>query len=95
MPMDADNADQLPPSKPTPLPEDEAIVVDIAILHSPDWARRFVFMWFRSDRTTEEIADELKCRVRAVYEERKLVLSYYLGRFTELGIRIPDWEPEG
>lgn len=95
LPLDADDADQLPSSKPTPLSEDESIAIDLAILHSPDWARRFVFMWFRSDRTTEQIAQELQIRVRAVYEERKLVLSYYLGRFTELGISIPAWEPEG
>lgn len=94
LPMDADTADRLPSSKPTPLPEEEAIAIDMAILNSPDWARRFVFMWFRSDRTTEEIALELSCRVRAIYDERKLVLAYYLGRFTELGISIPAWEPE-
>lgn len=94
LPLDADDADGLPESKPTPLARDESIVVDMAILHSPEWARDFVFMWFRSPATLDEIAERLKCRARAVWDERKLVLAYYLGRFTELGIRVPTWESE-
>lgn len=94
MPLDPADADKLPISKPTPLSPDVAIVVDQAILCSADWARRFVFMWFRSDWSTEQIAEELRMRVRAVYDERKIVFSYYLGRFHEIGIRIPSWEPD-
>jgi len=94
LPLPAEDADALPESKPTPLAPDEAIVVDLAILHSPAWARDFVFAWFRSDKTVEEIAERLMCRARAVWDERKLVLAYYLGRFTELGIKIPTWEAD-
>jgi hypothetical protein len=94
LPLEAEEADCLPESRPTPLAPDEAMVVDIAILGSPGWAREFVFMWFRSPATIEEIGKRLQVRSRAVWDERKLVLAYYLGRFTELGIRIPTWEPD-
>lgn len=92
LPPDPEMADKLPVSRPTPLAPDEAILVDQAIIRSPAWASRFVFMWFRSDRTVEEIAVQLACRARAVYDERRLVLGYYLGRFTEIGITISSWE---
>lgn len=92
--MDPDDADGLPESRPPPLPYDESIVTDFIVLHSPVWARDFVFMWFRSDKTVEQIAERLQVRARAVYDERKLALAYYLGRLTEAGIRIPTWEPE-
>lgn len=92
LPLSADDADWLPESKPTPLPSDESITVDLIVLHAPHWARVFAFMWFRSDSTVPQIAERLKCRVRAVYDERKLVLAYFLGRFAEAGIRIPTWE---
>lgn len=94
MSISAEEVEKLPVSRPTPLAPDEAIVVDQAILCSADWARRFVFAWFRSDDTIEQIAAHLRCRVRAVYDERKIVFSYYLGRFHEIGIRIPSWEPD-
>lgn len=92
LPLSAHDADTLPESKPPPLPADDSITIDIIVLHAPDWARAFVFMWFRSDKTVEQMAQRLKCRVRAVYDERKLVLAYFLGRLTEAGIRIPTWE---
>ncbi len=92
LPPDAEAADKLPESRPTPLAPDEAVLVDQIIIRSPSWASRFVFMWFRSERTVEQIAASLACRARAVYDERRLVLAYYLGRFTEIGISIPSWE---
>lgn len=94
LPLDADEADGLPEARPTPLAPDEATVVDMTILGSPGWARQFVFMWFRSDTTIEEMAERLQVRSRAVWDERKLVLAYFLGRFVELGIHIPSWEPD-
>ncbi|HEY1900719.1 MAG TPA: hypothetical protein VGG49_13105 [Steroidobacteraceae bacterium] len=94
LPIDAEEAEGLPLSRPTPLQPDVAIVVDQAIQRSAEWARRFVFLWFRSDRSTQEIAVLMRIRLRAVYDERKIVFSYYLGRFHEIGIRIPSWEPD-
>lgn len=94
LPLDAEEADGLPQSRPTPLAPDESTVVDMTILAAPGWAREFVFMWFRSNDTIEEMAARLQVRSRAVWDERKLVLAYFLGRFIELGIYIPSWEPE-
>ena len=94
LPLGADDADKLPSSRPTPLSSDESVVADLAILHSPDWARRFLFMWFRSDKSPEQIGEVLGLSRREVYYELKLVLAYYLGRFTELGFDVPAWEPD-
>lgn len=79
-------------AKPPPLPAPEAILCDDMIRESPVWARDFVVMWFRSDCSTEQIAERLQIRLRGVWEERKLVLAYYLGRLAQAGIRIPTWE---
>lgn len=94
LPMDAEIADGLPPSRPTPLPPEEAIVVDLTILKSPNWYRRFAFMWYRSDKSASQIAVVLKMRLQAVYEERKLVLAYYQGRLNAVGIEFPVWETD-
>lgn len=94
LPLAGDNTVSDPTTRPTPLPADESVVADLAILHSPDWARRFLFMWYRSDKSPEQIGDELGLSRREVYYELKLVLAYYLGRFTELGFEVPTWEPD-
>jgi len=92
LPITAEEAESLPLSRPTPLAEDEAVLVDQAVIRSPTWASQFVFMWFRSNRTTAQMAKQRACPVRAIYDERRIVLAYYLGRFTEIGITIPAWE---
>lgn len=94
LPLAAEAAEALPESRPTPLAPDEAVVVDMAILHSAAWAREFVFMWFRSPLTIEEIAKRLEIRARAVYEVRREAMAYYLGLLHGLGIRVPSWEPD-
>lgn len=96
LPISDEEADALPrlSTRPTPLSDDESTVADLTILHSPEWFRRFVFMWYRSPMPVEEIAKALDIRVRAVHEEHRIVLAYFLGRFTEAGIRIDTWEPD-
>lgn len=96
LPISDEAADALPrlTTRPTALPDDESTVADLTILHSPDWFRRFVFMWYRSPMPVEAIAKELDIRVRAVHEEHRIVLAYFLGRFTEAGVRIDTWEPD-
>jgi hypothetical protein len=83
-----------PTTRPTPLSPDESVVADLAVLHSPDWVRRFIFVWFRSDKSPEQIGEELDLSRREVYYELKLVLAYCLGRFTELGFKVPEWETD-
>ncbi len=93
-PISDEAADKLPTSHPTPLSLDDSITADLAILHSPDWARRFVFAWYRSDKSPEQIGEQMDLDRREVYREFKIVLAYMLGRFTEMGFKIPLWEPD-
>lgn len=76
-----------------PLPDRDSLVVDRAVKSAPGWAQSFVRLWYRSDATAQEIADLLNIKRRqAVYEERQLVLAYYLGRFTQMGLSLPSWQ---
>lgn len=86
------------PSGPSvPLLDDrESLLIDEAVRLSSDWARTFVMLWYRSLCSVQQIADELKIRRRrAVYEERDVVLAYYLGRFTEIGLPLTFWVESG
>lgn len=77
-----------------PLPDRDSLVVDRAVKSAPDWAQTFVRLWYRSDATVTEIANFLHIKRRqGVYEERQLVLGYYLGRLTQMGLEFPSWEP--
>lgn len=77
-----------------PLDDRDSLVVDRAVKSAPDWAQSFVRLWYRSDCTVQEMADFLHIKRRqAVYEERQLVLAYYLGRFSQMGLELPSWDP--
>lgn len=68
-----------------PLDDVESKIVDAAVRTSPHWARNFVHLWYRSDSTVADIAKALRIKRREyVYDERKVVLSYYLGRLSEV-----------
>lgn len=68
-----------------PLDDLESKIVDAAVRSSPKWARTFVHLWYRSDSTVTDIAKTLHMKHREyVYDERKVVLSYYLGRLSEV-----------
>lgn len=74
-----------------PLADRDSLVVDRAVKSAPGWAATFVRLWYRSDATVAEIAEFLHIRRRqSVYDERTLVLSYYLGRLTQMGLVLPD-----
>lgn len=80
-----------PSSVPT-LADRESLLVDGVVRASPVWARTFAILWYRSGCTVQEIADAMKIRRRqAVYEERHVVLAYYLGRFVEIGLPVTFW----
>lgn len=87
-----EDPDVLRQARPSPLPSADSLRVDDMLDDSADWARLFVVWWFRSDASVPQIAERLGCRTRAVYDERKIVLAYFLGRLAEAGIRIPTWE---
>lgn len=85
----------IPESKFTALNDRESYMVDRAVKTSPIWARTFVLMWYRSERTPAEIAEALRMKRRqSLYEERALVLSYFLGRLAQMGFEMSTWDPE-
>jgi hypothetical protein len=90
LPVDPDDADGLPRTRLPILPPDEAVITDQIVLGSPSMWQRFIFAWYRSPKPKEVIAEELGMRVQAVYDERRLVLAYMLGRLTEAGIVLPS-----
>lgn len=74
------------------LDDRESLLVDAAVHSSPAWARTFAVLWYRTACTVQEMADVLRIRRRqAVYEERHVVLAYYLGRFVEIGLPVTFW----
>jgi len=74
------------------LDDRESLLVDATVQSSPVWARSFAMLWYRAAYTVQEIADALRIsRRQAVYEERRLVLAYYLGRFVEIGLPVTFW----
>jgi hypothetical protein len=91
LPLEQAEAELLPRSVFSPLPDDQAIVTDKIVLAAPDHWRSFIHDWYRSPKPTNLIAESMGLRRRAVYEERRIVLAYLLGRLTGAGIRIPSY----
>lgn len=87
-----DAADGPPKAHLDPLPQDQSIVTDQVIIHSPTNFRRFVHDWYRSSMSVEQIAERLGMTRQTVYLERRIVLAYYLGRLSEAGISIATFE---
>ena len=80
------------PSTTVPLTDVESAVVDGIVRGSPPWARQFAILWYRSAWSVKDIATALKIKRRqGVYDERRLVLGYFLGRFTEAGLHVTFW----
>jgi hypothetical protein len=77
----------------TPLPTIDAIVTDKVVLDSPRYWRRFIVLWYRSDCSVDQMAEDMQLSRDKVFIERRLVLAYLLGRLTALGILIPTFEP--
>ena len=74
------------------LDDRESLLVDEVVHSSPTWARTFAILWYRTACSVQEMADVLRIRRRqAVYEERHVVLAYYLGRFVEIGLPVTFW----
>lgn len=79
-----------------PLDDYESLLIDGAVRASPPWASRFAILWYRSEYSVRQIAQELKIkRVRAVYEERDTVLAYYFGCFATIGLQVTFWTEHG
>jgi len=80
---------------PSALSDEDAYLVDRAVKTAPSWAGLFVTMWYKSERSTSEIADALRIkRGKPMEREREIVLSYFLGRLAQMGLEISSWEAE-
>jgi hypothetical protein len=74
-----------------PLADDVAMITDQVVASAPSYWERFIHNWYLTSKPIELIAKELRCQRTAVYEERRLVLAYLLGRLTEAGVRIASY----
>ena len=82
-------------SRAPALSDREADLVSEAVRSADPPEQRFVVAWYRSGATVTEIAQLLGMRRRqSVYEERRLVLSYFRGRLQQMGLRLPVWTAE-
>lgn len=88
LPLDPARADSLPRTRLPPLSPTEAVVTDQIVLRSPDHWQRFIVAWYRSPKPTEVIAEEIGVSLRQVFDERRLVLAYLLGRLHEAGLIV-------
>lgn len=83
-PLFASSHDRLPP-----LDDEESKVVDAVYKSAPDWARKFVKLWYRKGLTAPEMQAELAIKRRqAIYDERSKVLFFFLGRLTGEGLSV-------
>lgn len=72
-----------------PLDDAESKIVDTVVRAAPYWAAGFVRMWYRSEMSVTQIAEQLKVSRREyVYAERERVLFYFVGRLHEVGCSI-------
>lgn len=77
-------------AKPTELENAESLIMDAAVKTAPSWAAEFVKLWYRAEASVAEMQEKFAiARRQSVYEERKLVLAYFLGRLVEAGMRMP------
>lgn len=73
----------------SPLPDEDAVLTDQAVLHCPEDWKRLLVMWYRSSLTVAMIAQKLDMSRTSLYSERRLVLAYLLGRLPEIGVKLP------
>lgn len=78
----------LPVSRLTPLSPDVAIATDQIVLSSPAHWQRFTYRWYRSDCSVNQLANEFDMKRDKLFDERRLILAYLLGRLSAIGIHI-------
>ena len=81
-----------PQSRLTPLPPEVDVQTDQIVLGCPPHWRRFIGLWYRSDCSVQELAEELGMKRDKLFMERRIVLAYLLGRLTEVGIRLSTFD---
>jgi hypothetical protein len=70
-------------SRPPPLDDDTSIVVDQAVLKSPEKTRRVIVKWYRTQLPQAVIAEQLNLTERTLVVAWKLSLNYLQWRFAE------------
>ncbi len=70
-------------SRPPPLDDDTAIVVDQIILKSPEKTRKILVKWYRTQMPNTIIAEQLHLTPRTLETAWKLALNYLQWRFLE------------
>lgn len=73
--------DDRPISKPLPLDDDTAIVVDQIILKCPPRTRRIVKAWYRTPAPVHIIAEEMRMSRRGLYTAWRLSLNFLKLKF--------------
>ena len=70
-------------SRPPPLDDDTAIVVDQIILKSPTKTRKVIVKWYRTQLPNTVIAEQLNLTPRTLETAWRLSLNYLQWRFVE------------
>jgi hypothetical protein len=70
-------------SRPPPLDDETSIVVDQAVLKSPEKTRRVIVKWYRTQLPQAVIAEQLNLTERTLTVAWKLSLNYLQWRFVE------------
>lgn len=70
-------------SRPPPLDDATAIIVDQIILRAPESTRKVVVKWYRTDLPDTIIAEQLKLTPRTLVTAWHLTLNYLRWRFAE------------
>lgn len=63
-------------SLPPPLPDDLAIIVDQAILRSPEGTRVFIRKWYKTPTPTYVIAEDMRMKPDRVIRYWKVILIF-------------------
>lgn len=74
-------------SRPTPLDDPTAIVVDQIIMRSPKRSKALIFKWYRTDLPSQAIARELRLSPNNLVVAWHVVLIHTQARFIESGYR--------
>lgn len=76
----------------TPLPEDDAITTDLIVCRLPEHWRRLAHLWYRSEKSLDQIAKDLATTHDGVKLEIKILLGILYGSLTNAGLRVPHYE---
>ncbi|MGH8266221.1 MAG: hypothetical protein ACRETH_01605 [Steroidobacteraceae bacterium] len=76
-------------SRVPPLNDDEAIVTDGIVTHAPYGWPSFLHTWYRTDKSTQQIAQKFGLNRSSALLEHQVVLGYVLGQLYALGVRLP------